>query len=167
MWNLHVGRQTHPVGGIVFRGPRQGVTGWVPCVWVWPMAWVCCVSPKQRGEGREVNDLDHEFWSQTAGVHTPACHLTHTLAFPRLSLRASLIGSLCPTLCDSIGCSPPGSSVHGILQARILEWVAMPSPRRSSQPQGSNPCFFCLLHQQADSLPTVPSGKPVPQFPHR
>ena len=34
---------------------------------------------------------------------------------------------LCPTLCDPVDCSPPGSSVHGILQARILEWVAMPS----------------------------------------
>ena len=32
----------------------------------------------------------------------------------------------CPTLCDPMDCSPPGSSVHGILQARILEWVAMP-----------------------------------------
>ena len=29
----------------------------------------------------------------------------------------------CPTLCDPVGCSPPGSSVHGILQARILEWI--------------------------------------------
>ena len=35
----------------------------------------------------------------------------------------------CPTLCDPMDCSPPGSSVHGILQARILEWVAMPSSR--------------------------------------
>ena len=33
---------------------------------------------------------------------------------------------LCPTLCDPMDCSPPGSSVHGILQARILEWAAMP-----------------------------------------
>ena len=38
-----------------------------------------------------------------------------------------------PTLCDPMDCSPPGSSVHGILQARILEWVAMPSSRGSSQ----------------------------------
>ena len=35
----------------------------------------------------------------------------------------------CPTLCDSVDCSPPGSSVHEILQARILEWVAIPFPR--------------------------------------
>ena len=32
---------------------------------------------------------------------------------------------LCPTLCDSMDCSPPGSSVHGIFQARVLEWVAI------------------------------------------
>ena len=37
--------------------------------------------------------------------------------------------------CDAMDCSPPGSCVHGILQARILEWVAMPSSRGSSQPR--------------------------------
>ena len=37
-------------------------------------------------------------------------------------------------LCDPMDCSPPGSSVRGILQERILEWVAMPSSRGSSQP---------------------------------
>ena len=40
-----------------------------------------------------------------------------------------------PTLSDPKDCSPPGSSVHGILQARILEWVAMPSSRGSFQPR--------------------------------
>ena len=39
------------------------------------------------------------------------------------------------TLCNSMDCSPPGSSVHGILQARILEWVAISSSRGSSQPK--------------------------------
>ena len=39
------------------------------------------------------------------------------------------------TLCDPTDCSPPGSSVHGILQARILGWVAVPFSRRSSQPR--------------------------------
>ena len=41
---------------------------------------------------------------------------------------------LCPTVCDPIDCSPPGSSVHGILQAEILEWVAIPFSRGSSDP---------------------------------
>ena len=40
----------------------------------------------------------------------------------------------CLTLCDPMDCSLPGSSVHGILQARILEWVAMSSSKGSSQP---------------------------------
>ena len=54
-------------------------------------------------------------------------------------------------------CSLPGSSVHGILQARILEWVAMLSSKGSSW---SNPHLLCLLHWQAGSLSLVPSGKP-------
>ena len=41
----------------------------------------------------------------------------------------------CPTLCDPMDGSPPGSSVHGISQARILEWVSMPSSRASSPPR--------------------------------
>ena len=45
------------------------------------------------------------------------------------------VAQSCPTPCDPMDCSPPGSSVHGILQARILEWVAMPSSRGSSQPR--------------------------------
>ena len=46
-----------------------------------------------------------------------------------------LVTQSCLTLCDSIDCSLPGFSVHGILQARILEWVASPSSRGSSQPR--------------------------------
>ena len=41
----------------------------------------------------------------------------------------------CPTLCDPMDCSPPGSSIHGILQARILEWVAISFSRGSSRPR--------------------------------
>ena len=53
-----------------------------------------------------------------------------------IQLRACvLVTHSCSTLCDPVDCSPPGSSVHGILQARIPEWVAMPSSRGSSQPR--------------------------------
>ena len=47
-------------------------------------------------------------------------------------LCVSVCVQSCPTLCDPMDCSPPGSSVHGTLQARILEGVAMPSSRASS-----------------------------------
>ena len=46
-----------------------------------------------------------------------------------------LVTQSCPTLCDPMDCSLPGSSVPGILQARILEWVAIPFSRGSSQPR--------------------------------
>ena len=64
------------------------------------------------------------------------------------------------TLCDAMDCSPPGSSVHGILQASIPEWVAMPSSRGSSQAR--EPVrVSCFLHWQVGSLPLAPSGKPI------
>ena len=43
----------------------------------------------------------------------------------------SLVAKLCPTLCDPMNCSPTGSSVHGISQAKILEWIAMSFFRRN------------------------------------
>ena len=46
-----------------------------------------------------------------------------------------LVTQLCPTLCDPTGCRLPGSSAHGILQARILEWVAIPFSRGSCCPR--------------------------------
>ena len=60
----------------------------------------------------------------------------------------------CLTLCDPMDCSLPSSSVHGILQARVLEWVAISFSRGSSRPielaifptQGSNSHLLCLLH---------------------
>ena len=47
----------------------------------------------------------------------------------------SEVAQLCPTLCDPMDCSLPGSSIHGIFQARILEWVAISFSRRSSRPR--------------------------------
>ena len=61
----------------------------------------------------------------------------------------------CLTLCDPMDCDPPGSSVYGIVQARILEWVAMASSRGSSPPRDGT-CVSCLLHWQAGSLPLAP-----------
>ena len=51
-------------------------------------------------------------------------------------MKWSEVPQSCPTLCDPMDwCSPPGSSIHGILQARILEWVAISLSRGSSQPR--------------------------------
>ena len=60
-------------------------------------------------------------------------------------------------LCNPIDCSPPGSSVHGTFQARILEAIAISFSRGSSPTQGLNPCLLRLLHWQALAL-TPKSG---------
>ena len=55
----------------------------------------------------------------------------------------------CVTVCDPMHCGPPSSSGHGSLQARILEWVALPSSRGSSQPRDQTHIsyFFCTDRQ--------------------
>ena len=55
-----------------------------------------------------------------------------------------LVTQSCPTLCNPMNCSPPGFSVHGISQARILEWVAIPSPGDLFNPR-SEPVSLALV----------------------
>ena len=69
---------------------------------------------------------------------------------------------LCLTLCDLVDCSPPGSSVHRILQARILEWVAILCQTPGDLPDpGIKPMFPVASALQADSLPLSYWGSPV------
>ena len=67
-----------------------------------------------------------------------------------------LVAQLCPTLCDLMSCSPPGSSVHGISQTRILKWVPISFSRGFSSPRGQ----ALISVTWADSLPSEPPGKP-------
>ena len=61
-------------------------------------------------------------------------------------------------------CGPPGSSVHGILQARTLEWVAIPSSPGDLPDAEIEPVFLCPLHWQAGSLPFAPPGMYLHMF---
>ena len=67
----------------------------------------------------------------------------------------------CLTLCDPRNCIPPGSPVCEILQARILEWVAMPSSGGSSQPTDQTHVSYVYLHWQAGSFLLAPPGEHV------
>ena len=73
---------------------------------------------------------------------------------PPPGLRSILcsVTKLCPTLCNPRDCSPPGSSVLGISQARILEWVAISFSRGSSRPRDWTPVSYIgrqILYQEA------------------
>ena len=67
----------------------------------------------------------------------------------------------CLTLCNPMGCSPPGSSVHVILHARILEWATTFSSKEIFPAQGLN---LHLLNWQADSSPLILLGTPSQQL---
>ena len=69
-------------------------------------------------------------------------------------MKSESVTQSCSTLCDPMDCSPPGSSVHEILQERILEWVAMPSSRESSRPRDRTQVSLI-----ADSLLAEPPGR--------
>ena len=66
----------------------------------------------------------------------------------------SEVSQLCPAFGDPMDCSPPGSSVHGIFQARVLEWVATSFSRGSSQPRDQT-----QVSRIVDALPSEPLGK--------
>ena len=73
-----------------------------------------------------------------------------------LSLYLYIIAQSCLTLCNPMDCSLTSSSVHGIFQARILEWVAIYFSKGSSQPRDRTQ----VSHMEEDSLLSEPPGKP-------
>ena len=78
------------------------------------------------------------FWSFKTIAQWPGLY-EDTYKWLRTENMKLLVAQLCLTLWDPMDCSPPASSVHGILQARILEWVAMPFSRASSQGSSLQP----------------------------
>ena len=89
--------------------------------------------------------------------HTQPKHLFLTIYVCISSDGCPVTQRACLTLYDPIDCSPPTSSVHGILQARTLEWVSVPFSRGSSQPREPvSPAVPTL----AAFFTTEPSGKP-------
>ena len=95
-----------------------------------------------------------EYWS---GVPLPS--LNKDINSPQID-TVPVHAQSCPTLCDLMIYSLPGSSVHGTCQTRILEWLPFPSPGDLPDP-GMKPASLCLLHRQVGSLPVQPWGKPT------
>ena len=126
------------------EGDDRGWDGWMasPTQWTWVWVssgswwWMCC-SPWGRKESDITEWLN---WFQSG-----MCSYTYVL------YTRHLISLSCPPLCDPMDCSSPGSSVHGILQARILEWVAFPPSEDLPNP-GIRPVSPASPTSQTDSL---------------
>ena len=105
----------------------------------------CKVFKRQKGDMR-YNIFNEEMLRRYISWNHMLCNVL-TLFPPwelsKLYYVLCLVAQSYLTLWDPINCGPPGSSVHGILQARILEWVAMPFSRGSSQPRDRTH-FSCI-----------------------
>ena len=90
--------------------------------------------------------------TQMANKHMKRCCTSYTIE------SESEVAQPCPTLCDPMDCSKPGSSIHGISQARILEWIVNSFSRGFPQTrdQTRSPALW------ADALPSEPSGNHIP-----
>ena len=141
----------------------------------WPMAQCqpLCHGPGTRGGcSRSPAPTTHVATRRLhprppAGTSNQHClrEVTHIHRFCRLHLSSPclahpgcygcLVAQLCLTLCDPMDCNPPGFSVHGILQTRLLEWMVIPFSRGSFRPEDLTryPVF------QADSLPSELQGR--------
>ena len=133
----------------------------------WSMCWSFSISPSNEYSGLISCRIDwfgllavqglsrvfsstrirkHQFFGTQSSLWSN-CHICIQL-LKKPSCCAKSLQS-CPVLCDPMDCSPPGSSVHRLLQASILEWVAMPSSRGSSQPRDCTCVFYvsCIDRQ--------------------
>ena len=107
----------------------------------------------------------HPYWTCTRCSTVPVSQTVAYATFLKIFLRACVHAKslqLCPILCSPMDCSPPGFSVHGILQERILGWVAMPFSRGSSQPRDQT-CIFCNSCTAGRFFSAEPPGKPYLQ----
>ena len=89
------------------------------------------------GQGTLKSLLQHH--SSKASILWCSAFFTVQLSHPYMTLKErkeSEVTQSCPIICNPVDCSPPGSSVHGFLQARLLEWVAISFSRGSSRPRG-------------------------------
>ena len=121
-----------------------------------PLQCSCLENPRDGGA----------WWAAVSGVAQSRTRLKRLSSSSSSSLLivcevcACSVVQSCPVLWDSMDCSHPDSSVHGISQARILEWVAMPSFRVSSWPRNQShiSCISCIT---GVFFIAEPPGKPI------
>ena len=154
-------------GSALYPGGRQTVadswTGWLlGPPWGQP--------PRRKGHIPLVEAVLRSWGNPERALHWKAVctqcsqqtHVGGTLLCPQPPTpphypHCRIIQRSCPRCRSGTLCSPPGSSVHGILQGRILEWVAIPFSSGSSQPRDQTRAPAL----QEDFLPSEPSGKPL------
>ena len=126
--------------GTVSASPRLGAPARALCRWAWFVSWVLYF-PNPFPDHQPVMTLPNGIFHENLNVS--ACFLFFKVG---ISVYVCTCAQSCPTLCDPMSYSPAASPVHGVLQVRMLEWVAVPSSRGSSRPWDLTrvSCVSCL-----------------------
>ena len=148
---VHVQTHTHPreeqaATLCPWPAPRQE-----PCPLVSSVSWV--LGNHKQACAHTCPTCTHKCVHTGTWELGPECLLQKTHLFV-------LVTQSCPTLCDSLDCSPPGHSVHGILQARILRRVAFPFSRGSLQPRAQTQ-VSCTTGRFVPARPPFGYIKPI------
>ena len=111
-----------------------------------PLQYSCLENPMDRGAWRATV---HGVTESQTRLKQLSIHAFHTYVYVIACVHACSIAQSYSTLCDLMDCSPPGSSVHEIFQARILEWVSISSSRGPSRIRGWThvSCVSCIGKQ--------------------
>ena len=119
-----------------------------------------CYEPVWFVEMDGLRQIFYRFSFEVCSFWYKAAWVMRWFFFKQTTFKMILWSSSCLTLCNPMGCSPPGSSVYGNLQARTLEWAALPSSRGSSWP-GDRTWVSCSSCPGRWVLTTEPPGKPT------
>ena len=128
----HTGRHStsSEIWQYVWNAVYQGHSSEIQSCWSCGHSLPNTYQKSQLLEGKQVLNINHVVWSNILDSVSHSHHI-------------GKVSQSCPTLCNPMDCSPTSSSVHGVLQARILEWIAIPCSRGSSfQTQGLNLDFL-------------------------
>ena len=130
-------------------------------MFLWPLltGWFCWTRSREAGKCKSrVQSYSPQMCGSGLvmyeGLRGP---LPNTIT--RALCSVTVVVSDCIDCCNPIDCSPPGSSVHGILQTRIVEWIAMPFSKGSSQPRGQDR-VSCISYIAGRFFTAEPPGKP-------
>ena len=140
MWIYMMQEVTYIRNFLLHKANKQTYCVWNTVFSLWKKDDVNVKHGKKRGEKKHV--VVCSMWGININLKL-FCQSIFLVMFPEvcykmLCTHANLFQS-CPTLCKPMDCSPPGSSVHGILQTRILERTAIPSCKGSSWPRDPTP----------------------------
>ena len=113
-----------------------------------------CFENSMNSMKRQTKKYDTERWTSQFGNFRCTANLFYTHTHTHTYMLTCSVTQSCLSLCNPMDCSLPDSSVIGIFQARILEWVAISYSSGPSRPRDWTH-VSCLLHWQADSLPYV------------